>query len=49
MCQHGVCMNTVGSFTCDCNLGYTYDAASHQCIDKNECAVNSNACLGNSR
>ena len=27
----------VGSFKCDCNSGYRYDEASHQCIDINEC------------
>jgi hypothetical protein len=49
MCQHGRCVNTVGSFTCDCNLGYVYDVDSHQCIDRNECSLAANACMGNSR
>jgi hypothetical protein len=37
MCQNGVCMNTIGSFHCECYPGYVYDEDSHQCIDKNEC------------
>ena len=37
MCTHGNCMNTPGSFECQCNRGYIYDQDSHQCIDENEC------------
>ena len=37
MCQHGKCINTMGSFKCDCKPGYKFDEPSHQCIDKNEC------------
>ncbi len=48
MCRHGTCMNTVGSFTCECDAGYVYDASSHQCIDNNECALHG-ACFGNAR
>lgn len=37
MCTHGRCMNTPGSFECQCDRGYVYDEDSHQCIDENEC------------
>ena len=33
-CQHGTCMNTIGSFRCECDRGYEFDEDSHQCIDK---------------
>jgi hypothetical protein len=33
-CQHGTCMNTIGSFRCECERGYEFDEDSHQCIDK---------------
>ena len=46
MCQNGLCMNTIGSFHCDCYTGYVYDEASHQCIDKNECSKLTNPCQG---
>ena len=45
MCQNGICMNTIGSFHCECYPGYVYDEASHQCIDKNEC-LEDNPCTG---
>ena len=48
MCQNGICMNTIGSFHCECYPGYVYDEASHQCIDKNEC-VEDNPCQGNAK
>lgn len=34
MCNHGKCVNTPGSFRCICDVGYTYDEFSHQCIGK---------------
>lgn len=37
MCTHGRCLNTPGSFECQCEQGYVYDQDSHQCIDENEC------------
>ena len=52
MCQHGTCMNTVGSFRCECETGYVYDETSHQCIDRNECVMSNGGlgvCLGNAR
>jgi len=32
MCQHGQCINTPGSFECQCDRGYVYDEDAHQCI-----------------
>ncbi|XP_008486532.1 latent-transforming growth factor beta-binding protein 4-like, partial [Diaphorina citri] len=32
MCNHGTCMNTPGSFHCQCNRGFLYDSDTHQCI-----------------
>ena len=50
MCQNGVCMNTIGSFHCECYPGYKYDEASHQCIDDNEClSGGKNPCKGNAK
>ncbi len=57
ICQHGTCVNTPGSFACECELGFVYDRASHQCIDRNECQVGAEeagaspgqVCRGNSR
>ena len=45
-CQHGSCVNTVGSFRCECNNGYEFDEDSHQCVDLNECLQS--PCSGNS-
>lgn len=34
ICQHGRCVNLVGSFRCECHPGFRYDEGSHQCIDR---------------
>lgn len=49
MCSHGTCMNTIGSFECQCNRGYIYDINSHQCIDENECNKVPSPCQGNAQ
>ena len=41
-----VCMNTIGSFTCICPLGYEYDGTN--CLDINECGDGSASCSENS-
>ena len=47
ICQHGTCMNTLGSFRCDCEPGYVFDSDSHQCVDRNECTTPGlNPCSG---
>lgn len=48
-CQNGICMNTPGSFKCDCNRGFAEDPESHQCIDENECNRVPNPCRGNAQ
>ena len=47
-CQHGTCMNTIGSFKCECERGYEFDEDAHQCVDKNECLLGLNPCTANS-
>ena len=47
ICNQGHCVNTVGSFRCDCKAGYKYDESSHQCIDINECSESK--CQGNAQ
>ena len=49
MCTHGRCLNTPGSFECQCDRGYVYDEDSHQCIDENECLQVPNPCSGNAQ
>lgn len=49
MCSHGSCLNTPGSFECQCNRGFVYDAESHQCIDDNECLRIPSPCRGNAQ
>ncbi|XP_014244418.1 fibrillin-2-like [Cimex lectularius] len=49
MCKHGDCMNTPGSFECDCNNGFSYDINSHQCVDENECLRSPSPCRGNAQ
>ncbi|XP_072345995.1 latent-transforming growth factor beta-binding protein 4 isoform X2 [Scyliorhinus torazame] len=33
----GTCVNTEGSYRCDCNLGYRLSAGGNRCADINEC------------
>ncbi|KAG8223124.1 hypothetical protein J437_LFUL000545 [Ladona fulva] len=49
MCRNGKCLNTPGSFECQCNNGYVYDSESHQCIDDNECNKVPGPCRGNAQ
>nr|XP_018912347.1 PREDICTED: fibrillin-2-like [Bemisia tabaci]XP_018912348.1 PREDICTED: fibrillin-2-like [Bemisia tabaci] len=49
MCNNGICINTPGSFYCQCNRGFVYDDDSHQCIDENECLHSPSPCKGNSQ
>ncbi|XP_032164959.1 fibrillin-3 isoform X8 [Mustela erminea] len=37
LCPHGECINSLGSFRCRCQIGYTPDAAATACLDIDEC------------
>ncbi|CAM9746066.1 unnamed protein product, partial [Lampetra fluviatilis] len=45
---HGLCMDTVGSYTCACKHGYELEPDGRTCKDINECQSGTPACLGNS-
>lgn len=38
-CEHG-CSNSIGSFSCYCNQGFTLSEDGHSCVDINECVNN---------
>ncbi|MGH0184884.1 UNVERIFIED_CONTAM: hypothetical protein FKN15_016249 [Acipenser sinensis] len=44
LCKNGQCINTIGSFRCHCNLGYTTDLTSTSCVDLDECAQSPKPC-----
>ena len=51
-CQHGRCINTLGSYRCLCDPGYQVDLAQResQCIDVDECeTVSPSPCEFNCR
>ena len=31
VCRNGICRNTVGAFSCQCNIGYTLDDSGKNC------------------
>ena len=37
MCRHATCYNTVGSFTCQCNVGFFDIEENGNCLDVDEC------------
>uniref|UniRef100_A0A2K6DVG1 Fibrillin 3 n=1 Tax=Macaca nemestrina TaxID=9545 RepID=A0A2K6DVG1_MACNE len=39
VCTNGICVNTDGSFRCECPLGYSLDFTSINCVDTDECSV----------
>ena len=41
---NGTCTNTVGSYLCSCNPGYTGNGMT--CVDINECSTGNNTCAG---
>lgn len=44
ICDGGDCVNTDGSFRCECPQGYVLDSTGRKCIDDNECLSNLNIC-----
>ena len=45
-CQHGRCINTLGSYRCLCDAGYQVDRAQResQCVDVDECSGGESVC-----
>uniref|UniRef100_A0AAQ5YTC0 Fibrillin 2b n=1 Tax=Amphiprion ocellaris TaxID=80972 RepID=A0AAQ5YTC0_AMPOC len=39
ICQNGICINTDGSFRCECPFGYNLDYTGVNCIDTDECSI----------
>ncbi|XP_035248375.1 fibrillin-2 isoform X1 [Anguilla anguilla] len=39
ICSNGHCINTDGSFRCECSMGYTLDFSGVHCTDADECLV----------
>lgn len=39
MCQNGQCINTDGSFRCECPFGFSIDYSGIKCVDTDECSV----------
>lgn len=44
VCDGGDCVNTDGSFRCECPMGYVLDASGQKCVDDNECMSSQNIC-----
>ncbi|KAM7331488.1 hypothetical protein ACRRTK_008196 [Alexandromys fortis] len=44
LCHHGECINSIGSFHCDCQAGYTPDATATACMDVDECSHDPKPC-----
>ena len=43
-CINGKCINTDGSYMCECPNGYHLDSDGHTCVDKDECSSLVNPC-----
>ena len=41
-----ICINTEGSYRCDCRNGYHLDFDNHNCLDINECQIGVPGCFG---
>jgi hypothetical protein len=37
ICVNGICINTDGSYRCECRIGFTLDPSGKNCVDKDEC------------
>ena len=44
ICDGGTCINTDGSYRCECPKGYKLDRSGKKCVDDNECLSMSNIC-----
>uniref|UniRef100_G1KAM9 Fibrillin-2 n=1 Tax=Anolis carolinensis TaxID=28377 RepID=G1KAM9_ANOCA len=44
LCRHGQCINTMGSFSCLCKVGYTTDISGTSCMDLDECSQSPKPC-----
>ncbi|KAL1266091.1 hypothetical protein QQF64_001766, partial [Cirrhinus molitorella] len=44
LCQGGNCVNTFGSFQCECPAGYYLNTESRMCEDIDECVLSSGVC-----
>ncbi|XP_016101547.1 fibrillin-2b [Sinocyclocheilus grahami] len=44
LCKNGQCINSVGSFRCHCNVGYTDDFTGTSCVDMDECSQSPKPC-----
>eukprot|EP00069_Balaena_mysticetus_P005229 bmy_17796T0 len=44
VCENGVCINMVGSFRCECPVGFFYNDKLLVCEDRNECQEIPNIC-----
>ena len=40
------CINTVGSYECQCKQGYILAEDAHSCMDINECEEDDDSCSG---
>ncbi|XP_057181346.1 uncharacterized protein LOC130548523 [Triplophysa rosa] len=44
LCKNGQCINSIGSFRCHCNVGYTNDFTGTSCVDMDECSQSPKPC-----
>ena len=49
VCENGRCINTVGSFRCECFDGFRYEPSLHICQDIDECLEPRPSCFGSAR
>ncbi|XP_017126067.1 fibulin-1 [Drosophila elegans] len=47
--NHQECINTLGSYLCQCQTGFNLDATLKKCVDINECSINNHNCLPTQR
>ncbi|XP_051691464.2 LOW QUALITY PROTEIN: fibrillin-3 [Oryctolagus cuniculus] len=47
ICAHGVCINQIGSFRCECPVGFNYNSVLLACEDVDECAGGDSPCRRN--